>query len=468
MAMDINTLVTGKQVRLEEMLLARERRRDMQQMLLETYRLPVISFTLNIVGPVKVFPLAVRTFFEGVRLIEAQCRAWNIPLHYTCSVREHTGYEQFWVAEGDIRFIKETLCLLEDSVDLGRLFDIDIIQQGGEKISRTALGFSGRKCLICNQDAFVCSRSRAHTVDELLTRECSIMELYFARRFAGMLSSLSMEALLYEVSVTPKPGLVDRSNNGSHKDMDIFTFEASAVSLNNYFEKFALCGILNSHEPFSRIFARLRSLGIQAEEAMFRATSNVNTHKGLIFSLAIMNCSLGYLYARSVPYSAAALLDINRKLVQDVIEDFKTVTLESARTNGQRLYALYGLKGARGEALSGYATVLKTALPRLKEYMDKGLGLNDAGVLTLLSIIAYCGDTNMVNRSSFQRMKEIQADIRRRLETPGQTDRELLAYALELDQSFIKENLSPGGSADLLALTYFIYLYENRLPTEHA
>lgn len=462
MTLDINTLVTGRQVKLEEMLLARDRRQDIQQQLIKKHHLPVISFTLNIVGPVKVFPLAKQTFSEGIRLIEAQCRAWNIPIVHTCCIEEHTGFEQFWVVQGDIPFIKETLCLLEDSVDLGRLFDIDIIQPGGEKISRADLGFPGRKCFICNQDAFICSRSRAHSVEELLTRECAIMSRYFAQQFAGSLSSLSMEALLYEVSVTPKPGLVDRNNTGSHKDMDIFTFEASAVSLNNYFEKFVLCGIFNSHEPCSRIFARLRSLGIQAEEAMFRATNHVNTHKGLIFALAVINCSLGYMYAKSIPYSPEMLMDTNRKLVQDVLEDFKHVTPENAKTNGERLYALYGMKGARGEALSGYETVLNIGLPKLKGYLSKGLSLNDAGTLTLLSMIAYSEDTNMVNRSSFERMKEVQRDIRSRLEDPQRSDAQLLAWATELDQSFIRENLSPGGSADLLALTYFIYLYEKR------
>ena len=161
-------------------------------------------------------------------------------------------------------------CLLEDSVALGRLFDIDVIQTDGMKISRTDLGFSTRKCLICNQEAFVCSRARTHSVKELLEQECQIMTNYFAKQHARKLSSLSMQALLYEVSVTPKPGLVDRNNTGAHQDMDIFTFEASAVSLNHYFEQFALCGIENGHEPFSRIFSRLRSLGIQAEETMFR------------------------------------------------------------------------------------------------------------------------------------------------------------------------------------------------------
>lgn len=114
-------------------------------MLLSEHHLPVISFTLNIVGPVKVFPLALRTFHEGIRLIETQCHAWKIPIIATYSTTSHTGHEYFWTVDGDVRFIKENLCLLEDSVALGRLFDIDVIQTDGMKISRTDLGFSTRK-----------------------------------------------------------------------------------------------------------------------------------------------------------------------------------------------------------------------------------------------------------------------------------------------------------------------------------
>ena len=290
------------------------------------------------------------------------------------------------------------------------------------------------------------------------------MKDYFEEKQAKKLSSLSMQALLYEVSATPKPGLVDRNNTGAHKDMDIFTFEASAVSLNHYFEKFALCGMEkeheNGHEPFSRIFARLRSLGIQAEDAMMAATKGINTHKGLIFSLAILNCSLGYMYANHIPYSPDMLLSINQKLVADVLEDFREITAENARTNGERLYALYGMKGARGEALSGYSTVLKTALPILKEELKKGRSVNDAGVITLLSIIATSEDTNIVNRSSYEEMKELQARIRNVLKEKAHDTHELLSYAKELDAEMIRRNISPGGSADLLALTYFIYLYE--------
>ena len=439
---DIDTLITGPQAALPDMLAARERRQALQQELIGTFSCPVISFTLNIPGPVKVFPLAEMTFEEGTALIDSQLRAFKIPVLKRRSIRAHTGNEQFWAADADVLVLKEILCLLEESLSFGRLFDIDVIRPDGSKISRTDLGFDGRKCLLCSQDAFVCSRSRAHTLRELLEKSCS----------------------LYEVSATPKPGLVDRSNTGSHRDMDIFTFEASAVSLNHYFEKFALCGMENSHEPFSRIFSRLRSLGIQAEEAMFAATNGVNTHKGLIFALAVMNCSLGYMYANGISFAHSELLKVNRLLVADVLEDFKGVTVNNARTHGERLYAKYGIKGARGEALSGYQTVLSLALPILDGAIARGLSINDAGILTLLHIIAESEDTNIVSRSSYEEMKQLQSFLKKALsEETEWTSEKLTAFAAALDREWIRRNISPGGSADLLALTYFVWLYEREL-----
>lgn len=100
--MDINlsTLVTGREVSLKDMLDAREHRQEVQRMLLSEHYLPVISFTLNIVGPVKVFPLALRTFHEGIRLIETQCHAWKIPIIATYSTTSHAGHEYFWAVDG--------------------------------------------------------------------------------------------------------------------------------------------------------------------------------------------------------------------------------------------------------------------------------------------------------------------------------------------------------------------------------
>lgn len=190
---DIDTLITGPQAALPDMLAARERRQALQQELIGTFSCPVISFTLNIPGPVKVFPLAEMTFEEGTALIDSQLRAFKIPVLKRRSIRAHTGNEQFWAADADVLVLKEILCLLEESLSFGRLFDIDVIRPDGSKISRTDLGFDGRKCLLCSQDAFVCSRSRAHTLRELLEKSCSLMWEYFACK-KGPPAGLSLHA----------------------------------------------------------------------------------------------------------------------------------------------------------------------------------------------------------------------------------------------------------------------------------
>lgn len=454
--MDIQKIVVGEYVDLERMMAARERRQAIQQALLSQYSLPLISFTLNIVGPVKVFPLAVRTYKEGLRLIQTQCSAWHLPVIAQKERKDITGYEAFLVIEGDPKKIKEILCRLEERTHLGRLFDLDVIQTNGNKVSREDFEREPRKCLICSQNAFVCSRSRAHTVEELLEKECEIMADYFNHQYASYISSLSMRALLYEVAATPKPGLVDRNNSGSHKDMDFYTFQRSAVSLNHFFEEFTLCGILNCHRPCHEIFTLLRPIGLEAEQVMRQATGGVNTHKGMIFSLGIFCCALGYLYGNQISFTERAFVETCTAMTSHLLEDFNGITKETAKTHGEMLYAVYGITGIRGEAASGYPTVFHLALPVFCDYRKRGFSVNDAGVFTLLHIIANAADTNLMARSDYETMKQVQKKIQALLEQNLAPD-EYLEEIYRLDDAFIQRNLSPGGSADMLALTYFIY-----------
>ena len=179
---DSSQFITGREVAVLDMLNARDRRHAIQQELIRTHNATVISFTLNIPGPIKVFPLGEMTFEEGIRLIDSQLHAWKIPVLEKRTIRDFTGNEQFWSVKGDTLFIKEILCLLEDSLSFGRLFDIDVIRTDETKVSRTELGFPGRKCLLCSNDAFVCSRSRTHTVKELLDKACELMKAAGAKR----------------------------------------------------------------------------------------------------------------------------------------------------------------------------------------------------------------------------------------------------------------------------------------------
>ena len=133
--------------------------------------------------------------------------------------------------------------------------------------------------------------------------------------------------------------------------------------------------------------------------------------------------------------------------------------VENALNSLEGVWAQVDLE--KGEALSGYHTVLKKALPVLKHQLDRGLSLNDAGAVTLLYIMAHSEDTNIVNRSSYHSMKKIQSLLRETLNDPEFINKDPIPYIESLDREFIKNNISPGGSADLLALTFFLYLFEN-------
>jgi len=172
-------LTRGERVELREMLDAREYRQNLQRKLIGDYHVPLVSFTMNIVGPVKVFPLAVRTYEEGLRLIRESCKAGDREIINLKEVKQKTGYEALFSVKADPEDLKRMAVSLEDLPPLGRLFDIDIIQTDGTKVSRTDLKLPERKCLLCGNDAFLCSRSRTHTIAELLTKTGEIMQAYF-------------------------------------------------------------------------------------------------------------------------------------------------------------------------------------------------------------------------------------------------------------------------------------------------
>ncbi|MGL5437673.1 MAG: citrate lyase holo-[acyl-carrier protein] synthase [Lachnospiraceae bacterium] len=172
----------GNPVTLPEMMNAREQRQMLQQKMIADYQLPLISFTLNIAGPVKVFPLSVNAYEEGIRLIRRGCADWKLSIVHLEEVKEKTGYEALFSVDADPLKIKQMTISLETASNLGRLFDMDVIQLNGEKLSRWDSDAPGRRCLICDQEVFVCSRSRAHDVSELFQRTCEIIEEYFACR----------------------------------------------------------------------------------------------------------------------------------------------------------------------------------------------------------------------------------------------------------------------------------------------
>lgn len=441
-------------VTLMEMLGAREARAMRQQQLLEEYQLPVISFCLNIAGPVKNSPVLRRAFREGQERLVCALLAGRLDVVHREEVDQPTGCEALWVVRGDGRAVKELCVELEDRDALGRLFDLDVLDPMSGKWDRTQLGQPPRKCLVCGKEGKGCASRRLHTVEELQGATQVILEDYFSQKDQQALGALAAKALLYEVCTTPKPGLVDRSNNGSHRDMDVFTFLDSTAALLPYFEEAVRLGMETRDLPAQETFRRLRQAGAAGERAMFRATGGVNTHKGAVFTLGTVCAVAGRLWT-AVGFSKdleVTLVLCGEMSAQAVQEDFEAIRREGAHTTGQRLYLEHGLEGIRGELSRGLPAVAQIGLPTLHRRLEAGDSLEQAGVQVLLALMAQVVDTNLIARGGLEGQQWAMEQAKNLTQGRAATQQE----AEKLDRALIERNLSPGGCADLLAITYFL------------
>ncbi len=437
-------------VTLEQMLEARERRVRRQRTLLEQYGQSLVCLTMNIAGPVKTAPLIRRGFSWGEGLLLEQLTGRGFPCLHQERYRLATGNEGFYVVSGDACALKQLTVELEERCEIGRLLDLDVLDAQGEKMERQALGLPPRRCLICGEPAWACARSRRHSVQELRQKTETMLREAFARQDAQTAAGLACRSLLYEVCVTPKPGLVDRKNSGSHRDMDLFTFLNSTSALFPYFERCVRQG-MEEALGCEALFAALRWEGKLAERAMLAATGGVNTHKGAIFSMGLCCAALGRLPGAHGGDPEAALHQC-AALARGLMErDFRNLTPETARTAGEKLYLRHGVTGVRGQAEAGFPAVRLVGLPTLEEGLAQGLSWNDAGCKALLALMGAADDTNLMARGGMdaqrQAAMEATAQLQRFPDWEG-LDR--------MDRDFIARNLSPGGSADLLALCYML------------
>lgn len=432
---------------LQQILDARERRAQRQKQLLEKYQKPLLCFTMNIPGPVKYDRDTAIGFFVGNRLL-CDALAGQTVL-YAKEHREITGAESYYVVDMPPEELKALAIELEDIDPIGRLFDMDVLDTDGNKLSRACR----RKCLICDQDAVACASRRTHGLDTLRERTDFLLYLTARQYYAEFIGVQAYLALNQEVCTTPKPGLVDRSNRGAHKDMDIRHFFASANALRPYFCQCAETGYLTRDLNPVDCFEKLRPLGIEAEKTMLAATGGVNTHKGAIFSLGILCAAAGRLGPDA--WQPDKILDICAAMTKGLTKkDFEDMIPKGAKTAGEKLYVRYGITGVRGQAEAGFPAVRNAGLPCLDNALKKGFSLNDAGCITLLHLLAAADDTNLIHRSNRQTQLETQSQIAQLLK---QDPFPPLSVIEQLDREFIEKNLSPGGSADLLALTYFLY-----------
>lgn len=271
------------------------------------------------------------------------------------------------------------------------------------------------------------------------------------------ISKAAVKALLYEVNVSPKPGLVDRFNTGAHCDMDIFTFIESALALEGYFYDCCKITLENIDLTCRELFRLLKKRGIVADSEMLQATEGVNTHKGAIFSIGLMCSAATMAHVKDDDFSYVTICSYAGMLCESIVERDLDQGKAREMTHGREIYNRYHISGIRGEAEAGFPTIRNHSYPYLLKLMKDGMSLNDASVNVLMKIIMNTEDTNLISRGGLDGLEFAKFSADNALRAGGMSTEEGMKEVKKMDRAFIKRNLSPGGSADLLAVTLMLY-----------
>ncbi len=276
------------------------------------------------------------------------------------------------------------------------------------------------------------------------------------------ISEFALRALLYEVSASPKPGLVDRFGSGAHRDMDFYTFMNSAAALGGYFRECAQVGV-NLEVAVDEMMPHLRPLGIEAEKRMLIATGGVNTHKGLIYAMGLLSAAGARICfeRKSTRVEQSKWLEMLGESVKQMVlpeMTYEISCLEKSETYGGEQYKTLGILGARGEALSGYEKARCIGVVALNESIrEKHLALNEALLYSLMKLCLVIEDSNVIGRHNLKTLRESQMHIQRVLEE-GHFLNESGRKAYEGYCEWCRLNrISHGGAADMLAIAYFMY-----------
>jgi len=288
--------------------------------------------------------------------------------------------------------------------------------------------------------------------------------------FIRRLGSIAAFALRVEALAAPKPGLVDRNNSGSHSDMNISMFLTSIAVIEPFLIQMGACGYCGAAQEGQLLnpieaFRQARKVGLHAEQAMFQHTNGVNTHKGAIFSLGLLCAACGYCIGekarnyKSLLYPEPfEIIERAGTMVEGIVDNEmagKTVST-LPETAGLQLFRLFGVTGIRGEAERGFPALRFTALPIFSFEQKLTNSIDIISVQTLLHLITVTEDTNIIARGGIEALDYSRKLAYRAIGLGGMHTNSGRRSIIEMNNEFISLNISPGGSADLLAAAIFL------------
>lgn len=262
---------------------------------------------------------------------------------------------------------------------------------------------------------------------------------------SGQLAELAYHALVAEAELTPKPGLVDRRGSGAHTDLSLHLMRQSALAIAPYFAKMG--DATQSMQFGEGLRSEIAAIGRDAEAAMLRATAGSNSHKGAIWILGLLVTA------------AAQRIDSNPEAIARDAGGLARLP-ERARpqliSHGEMVRVRYGATGARGEAFSNFPHAVYIGLPALRDARNRGLTERNSRLSALLNIMSCLEDTCVLYRGGSKGLAVVRRGASEVLLAGGPGSAAGDKAMLRLDHEFSVRNLSPGGSADLLAATLFL------------
>lgn len=403
------------------------------------FKSPVICFSLNIpyLYKVKNIDEVKALFLYGINELIKNLN----PINYKVYLDDL--FCLFAISD-DAYILKEHCIRLENKHSFSRLFDFDVYFKN-EVIKARA---SGRKCFLCDELAIVCQRNNTHTKDEIYQKIDDLFDDFYVYKalnypYKNEFSSKALRALLYEVSLAPKLGLVEIPNSNSHSDMNFLSFIDSASELKWYFDSFYTLAMLSKRNEFKR----LKRLGQLAENAMFKATNNINTHKGALFLFAIM------IYVCAKNENDLNPINISKTTKQICENLCKNELNKNLNSIGGKCFHLYGIKGIRDEVEQGFLNTFKAY-----EFFNKQSDFKE--LRTLFYISSIIDDTSLLKRCEYdlQKYKRVKNTCKK-LST--KKSKNYINLIKKLNYIYVKNNLSFGGSADVLSLVFFLdFIYK--------
>jgi triphosphoribosyl-dephospho-CoA synthase len=393
---------------------------------------PSVFLSLNVPGPRKDTACLDRVFARG----RAALVRWLAGSGVAVEGRDALGPYLLATVEGEAADVKRGAVQLEESLPFGRLLDIDVFGPDGRQVDRNMLGLPSRRCFLCTSPAVECIRARRHSPEDVLARARRL-----ARTHLDALAEALVDGARAELALTPKPGLVDRADNGSHPDLTYASMARSIDMLPAYYSN--LVPLVEEPEVD---LAACRDAGVQAEARMTEVARS-NTHRGYIFLSGLLLVALGLEESWTIGGWRRQIASLAGRIIDG------RAAFESHGAAARRHHAV---RGVHGEALEGLPSVFEHALPALAHGLARFPSRQAAEHYAMARLMAEVEDTTAIHRcgpAGLARVKSDGAALASLIEEGGDHTPRLR----QLNEEYRAAGLTMGGVADCLGLTLALH-----------